>query len=136
MPDDALIVALKRKISGACSSIVAGWKMEHRCGQRHPIDVGVYIRAASGERFSKGTLSDVSISGGFIRTSLLAEPLSSLVIQFAADDGESRAMAAQVVRRTPKGLGVEWMEYATELVQTLTRSATSISSTGPLMAAS
>jgi hypothetical protein len=95
--------------------------MEHRIGQRHPTDVGVFIRAAGSKALSTGVLSDVSISGGFIRTSLPAEPLCPVVVQFAINDPTLPTLTAQVVRRTPLGVGVEWAEYATELVQTLTR---------------
>lgn len=95
--------------------------MEHRYGQRHPSDVHVYIRAASAKLFSAGILSDISISGGFVRTSLMAEPLSTLVIQFMGSDQIVRAMTGRVIRCTPQGLGLEWAEFATELVQILTR---------------
>ncbi len=100
--------------------------MEHRYGQRHPADVPVYIRAGSGKLFSAGILSDLSISGGFVRTSLMAEPLSTVIIQFTAPDQVVRAMTARVIRRTSQGLGVEWAEFATELVQILTRPATEV----------
>jgi PilZ domain-containing protein len=98
--------------------------MEHRYGQRHPSDMQVYIRGGNGKLFSAGILSDLSISGGFIRTSLMAEPLSTVVVQFTAPDQAVRAMTARVIRRTPQGLGVEWAEFATELVQIMTRPAT------------
>ena len=116
-----------RKLDGAalmCPRAVEGRRMEHRYGQRHPADVHVYIRGGSGKLFSAGILSDLSISGGFIRTSLMAEPLSTVVIQFTGPDQGVRAMTARVIRRTPQGLGVEWAEFATELVQILTRPAT------------
>jgi len=95
--------------------------MEHRIGHRHPTNLRVYVRAASSKLFSRGVLSDVSISGGFIRTSLMAEPLCAVVVQFTGDDSALPPLTAQVVRRTPLGIGVEWAEYATELVQTLTK---------------
>jgi PilZ domain len=95
--------------------------MEHRIGQRHLTDVKVYIGTSGGRVVSEGVLADVSISGGFIRTALLAEPLSAVTVQFRADDPTMPAMMAQVVRRTPQGLGIAWEDYATKLVRSLTR---------------
>ena len=60
--------------------------------------------------------------GGFVRTELLAQPLSYIAIQLLTDEPLPREVLlveGQVVHRTRQGLGIEWSEYAPRLVRHL-----------------
>ena len=87
--------------------------MEHRYGVRYRSALDVYVRYQSGRRAVRGRLLDVSISGAFVSTSLCVAPLSSIAIEVSAAISAARPfkpIEAQVIRRTERGLGVEWKE--------------------------
>ena len=91
--------------------------MEHRYGMRYPIDVGVYARSLHGAVASVGQLSDISVSGGFVRTTLPIRRLAYISLEILVAGRPS--IDGQIVRRTPAGVGIEWSEYAPWLVQLL-----------------
>ncbi len=96
--------------------------MEHRCGTRYGADVDVYVRTRHGAVSSPGRLSEISVSGGFVRTVLPAQPLGYVVVQLLGIEGlhsSGRILEAQVIRRTEHGIAVEWAEYAPQLVRLL-----------------
>ena len=94
--------------------------MEHRRGQRKPAHQRVRVLTAGGIA-GRGHILNVSISGAFIRTPLPARLLSVVQIAIDADhrSGVSTIVAAQVVRKTAEGLGLEWCEPAPALVDAL-----------------
>lgn len=92
--------------------------MEHRYGMRYPVDVGVYARSLHGAVSSIGHLCEISISGGFVRTTLPIRPLAYVSLEILVSGRP--AIEGQVVRHTPDGVGVEWNDYAPWLVQLLT----------------
>ena len=97
--------------------------MEHRCGARYPVDVAVYARAHAGVVSFVGRLRNVSMSGGYLHTSLPVQPLSHISLRLFDEDGPfGPRLEGQVVRRDPVGLGIEWTEYAPELIQALSHS--------------
>lgn len=98
--------------------------MEHRCGTRYKVDLAVYARAHAGVVSSVGWLRDVSLTGGFLETALPAQPLAHISLRLIDADGQlGPRLEGQVVRRASNGLGIEWSEYATELIRALSRSA-------------
>jgi hypothetical protein len=55
----------------------------------------------------------VSISGAFVSTSLSIAPLSSITLEVLSVVNSARRwrpIEAQVIRRTDRGLGIEWKE--------------------------
>jgi hypothetical protein len=87
--------------------------MEHRYGVRYRSAIDVYVRSQSGQRGAKGRLLDVSISGAFVATSMALAPLSSITIEVMSVLASARRFKpidAQVIRRTERGLGIEWKE--------------------------
>jgi PilZ domain-containing protein len=104
-----------------CSpSTVAGThkeiNVEHRWGARLTVRTSVLVRARGGLR-GIGYISDMSISGARLVTSLRAAPLSRVKLFLSDDSGES--IEAQVVRETGNGFAVEWCEFAPEVVRSL-----------------
>jgi hypothetical protein len=87
--------------------------MEHRYGVRYLSAIDVYVRTHSGRVAARGRLLDVSISGAFVSTSLSIAPLSSITLEVTSVVNSGRRwkpIEAQVIRRTDKGLGIEWKE--------------------------
>jgi hypothetical protein len=99
--------------------------VEHRWGQRQQIKRRVRLRTRSGV-IGHGVVSDVSISGAFIQSPLPAPLLTYVQVQFTTADHGYRfgaAIEGQVVRRTPGGFGLEWCEFAPQVVSALAVSA-------------
>jgi hypothetical protein len=110
--------------------------LEHRFGTRHPVDVPAYVRTQDGLPSGFGRLREVSASGGFVETRLDVEPLSRVAVQLLTH-GHSASqpvaphphptdppsspliVEAQVTGLSPRGVYVEWTEYAPELVRHL-----------------
>ncbi len=72
-----------------------------------------------------GRLTDVSMSGGFIVTSVDLRELRRLQIALVLPHGFSQAtpvIGAYVARRHPDGIGVEWCDFAPHAVVELLRS--------------
>lgn len=111
--------------------------MEHRFGTRHTVDVPAYVRTQDGLPSGFGRLREVSASGGFVETRLDVEPLSRVAVQLLTTHGHSASqpvaprlhptepssspliVEAQVTGLSPRGVYVEWTEYAPELVRHL-----------------
>ena len=98
--------------------------MEHRCGTRHEVDIAVYARSHGGVVSSVGWLRDISASGAFLVTTLPIDPPAHVSLRVVDADGRFPSrLEGHVIRRTPDGLGIEWAEYAPELVHNLGASA-------------
>lgn len=94
--------------------------MEHRCSTRYKVEIPVYARAHCGAVSSLGCLLNLSATGGFLLTTLPAEPHSHISLRFIHSDGDSRhRLEGQVVWRSFAGLGIEWCKHAAELLGTL-----------------
>ena len=97
--------------------------MEHRWGERLEVALPVRIRAPYG-LIGSGLVTNFSVSGAFIATTLPVAPLSQVRVSFRFGRRAARIMhldgstfAAQVVRRhNAAGFAVEWCEFGTEEV--------------------
>jgi hypothetical protein len=84
--------------------------MEHRWGRRQSTDLRV--RFVSRTKFGTGCLSNVSVSGAFLKTRVHLRLLSVLNLSFASHSRKAKAksVAAFVVRQDSAGVGLEWCE--------------------------
>jgi PilZ domain len=101
--------------------------MEHRWGQRRAAHQRVRLLTAGGIA-AYGHIVNVSVSGSFIKTALPARVLSIVHIAFVDEHRRSRVfrtVAAQVVRKTAEGIGLEWCEQLAEIVDVLATKAVS-----------
>ena len=84
--------------------------MEHRWGRRQPTDVRV--RFVSHAKIGTGCLSNVSVTGAFMKTNAHLRLLSVLNLSIASHSRKTsgKGVAAFVVRQDSAGVGLEWCE--------------------------
>jgi hypothetical protein len=84
--------------------------MEHRWGKRQSTDVRV--RFVSHAKIGTGCLSNVSVTGAFMKTKVHLRLLSVLNLSIVSHSRKARGngVAAFVVRRDSAGVGLEWCE--------------------------
>lgn len=82
--------------------------MEHRCGPRHAVNMTILLRRRGWGGWLVGELTDVSISGAFVRLPAGALPNLALVELEASQPGSRRMLRSKalVVRSTPAGVGI------------------------------
>ena len=65
-------------------------------------------------------MTNVSLSGAFVQTSLRAPSLSRVQLIVSMDRSHAAALIeAQIVRQTEAGLGLEWHEFGAEKIRAL-----------------
>src|ERR1700722_2094656 len=87
----------------------AGIVMEHRWGRRQSTDVKV--RFVSRTKIGTGCLSNVSVTGAFMKTKAHLRLLSVLNLSSPqSKKAKSKGVTAFVVRQDSAGVGLEWCE--------------------------
>src|SRR5581483_317945 len=88
--------------------------MEHRWGERFPLDVSVRLNA--GTTVVMGLrLSNASVSGGLVDTDVRLPVFSHVVVEFDIPGNSGplkQHVPAYVVRHGQDGIGLEWQEFA------------------------
>jgi hypothetical protein len=88
---------------------------EHRRGQR--LAAAMWVRLNdSGTELGMGRISNASISGAFLETSLKLPVNANVVLEAVSSAGvalEGVRLAARVARADARGLGLEWRVMAT-----------------------
>ncbi len=102
--------------------------MEHRWGDRRRLTLRVRIRRR-GHNSAIGWLTDISLSGAYVRTTAALSLVSRIHVEVdarTADDTRPRPLRLQgrVVRHGPAGMGIEWEEFASETLNEILRIAT------------
>ena len=97
--------------------------MEHRWGHRREIARAVRLETRTGT-IARGRISNVSLSGAFVVSTLPVTVYSYIHIRFIALSGRQRATQAiavegQVIRKDATGFGIEWCEFAPDCVRAL-----------------
>ncbi|MEA3173401.1 MAG: hypothetical protein QOF42_812 [Gammaproteobacteria bacterium] len=97
--------------------------MDHRWGERIQVDFPVRLMA---HPFAKrdGRLTDLSVSGAYIKTSVFIRPRTRLEVTLLATPWarhEAAVVQAYVTRRYHEGVGIEWCEFAPAAVGSLLR---------------
>lgn len=95
--------------------------MEHRWGQRVPLDLPVRLELA-GELLAHGRIQDASISGACVTTDTKFPPLAAVEVVLRTPAGRT-VLPACVVRRADGGVGVEWRDMASPSLVALLREA-------------
>ena len=99
--------------------------MEHRWGERVGVDIPVRI---TGHPFivRTGRLSNLSVSGAFIRADLDLRPLSRILVAIELPHQPKReapTIPAFVARKLKDGIGIEWCEFKPPEINRLLQSS-------------
>lgn len=95
--------------------------MEHRWGERIALQMTVELCCGSAAAIA-GSLENVSSSGAFVRTGGRGPPRGPVeVILRRRGTGDSHPvrLPAYIVRESEGGVGIEWCEFAPEVVREL-----------------
>lgn len=94
--------------------------MEHRWGQRVTTGITALVSEVSGSSHL-ARVTDLSVSGAFLRISLPVDALNSIAIELLSPNQKRSGLAieAYVARRTENGVGIEWKELGPPLVRQL-----------------
>ena len=100
--------------------------MEHRWGERVGVDIPVRI---TGHPFTvrTGRLSNLSVSGAFIRADLDVRPLSRILVAIELPHrpkSDAPMIPAFVARKLKDGIGIEWCEFKPPAINRLLQSST------------
>lgn len=100
--------------------------MEHRWGQRQQLILRVRLSGTCPA--ATGWLTDISVSGAYVRTLARLSLMSQVNIQVEEPlGGKSRdlppPLQGRIVRHGPTGLGIEWDNFASETLAQISRFA-------------
>jgi hypothetical protein len=105
--------------------------MEHRWGDRQPVILGLRLHGPD-RTCAIGWLTDVSLSGAYVKTESRFAVMSKVTLELDADSPVNAAvprplrLQGRVVRHGATGMGVEWEEFASGTPGEILRSAMSI----------
>jgi len=104
--------------------------MEHRWGDRRQVILPIRLHGPD-RTPALGWLTDISLSGAYVRTIAAVATMSQVDIEVAehssgiAKPGPLR-LRGRVVRHGPIGMGVEWQEFASDTLGEVLRIAACI----------
>jgi PilZ domain len=98
--------------------------LEHRWGARVQMNIPVVVEATA-LPMGSGYLKDLSLSGAFIKSDrdLRLHTLVEVIIALTPPSSRTAVIKAHVSRKCKEGIGVEWCEFAPNIVKDLVRSA-------------
>jgi c-di-GMP-binding flagellar brake protein YcgR len=95
---------------------------EHRCSKRHSIQFSVAVDSP-GLNLTSANICDISLGGMFVQTDGLKFPLEAEVfVAFASSPNSQHdrfGLETMVVRHTPSGVGLMFLETETRIVRAL-----------------
>lgn len=92
--------------------------MEHRCGNRWPIEVPVRLETTQ-QTSTRAVLLVVSASGALIECAADI-PIEARVVLSVRVQRQRLTLRAQIVRQWDRGYAIEWTEFSPEVVGALT----------------
>jgi PilZ domain len=98
--------------------------MEHRWGERVPVNIPVYVSAGAFAVFD-GCMKNLSLSGALMKSDceLRLHSVIDVHIKLPAPSPRVDIVKAHVSRRVKECVGIEWCEFAPTIVKDLLRSA-------------
>jgi hypothetical protein len=99
-----------------------GHGLEHRWGERIRVNLPVRVSAADLERV-QGCLKNLSLSGAFLKSDceLRLHALIEVRIELPPPVARAAVIEAHVSRKHSEGVGIEWCEFAPNIVKALLR---------------
>lgn len=98
--------------------------LEHRWGARVQVNIPVRVEATA-LPLGNGCMKDLSLSGAFIKSDrdLRLHALVEVIIALPPPSSRTAVIQAHVSRKFQEGVGIEWCEFAPNIVRDLVRSA-------------
>ena len=99
-----------------------GHGLEHRWGERVRVNIPVRVSAADLAR-AEGRLKNLSLSGAFMKSDceLRLHALIEVRIELPPPVSRAAVIEAHVSRKHNEGVGIEWCEFAPNIVKELLR---------------
>jgi PilZ domain len=97
--------------------------LEHRWGERVRVNIPVSVSAATLSRVD-GCMKDLSLSGAFMKAAcdLRLHSLIKVHVELRSPSLRVAVLEAHVSRHLKEGVGIEWCEFAPNIVKDLLRS--------------
>ncbi|HTD74854.1 MAG TPA: PilZ domain-containing protein [Steroidobacteraceae bacterium] len=101
-----------------------GDELDHRWGERVRVNIPVRVHATSSSE-ANGCMKNLSLSGALMKSDcdLALHSLIELSIAMPAPSPHTALIRAQVSRKIKEGFGIEWHEFAPNIIKELVRSA-------------
>jgi len=96
--------------------------LEHRWGERVRVNIPVRVSAPAVESVD-GCMKNLSLSGALMKSDcdLRLHTLIEVRIELLAPSPRAALVKAHVSRKLKKGIGIEWCEFAPNIVKDLLR---------------
>ena len=97
--------------------------MEHRWGRRFQVNIPVHVSAAALTRVD-GCMKNISLSGALMKADcdLRLNTLIEVRIKLPLPSPRAAVLKAHVSRKLKEGIGIEWCDFAPNIVKDLLRS--------------
>jgi len=97
--------------------------MDHRWGRRFQVDIPVHVSADALTRVG-GCMKNISLSGALMKSDcdLRLNALIEIRIELPPPSSRAAVIKAHVSRKFKEGVGIEWCEFAPNIVKDLLRS--------------
>jgi hypothetical protein len=101
--------------------------LEHRWGARARVNMPVLVEAAA-LPVGNGCMKNLSLSGAFMKSDrdLRLHTIIEVSIALPPPSSCTAVIKAHVVRKIGDGVGIEWSDFAPNIIKDLVRSALSI----------
>jgi hypothetical protein len=101
-----------------------GTGLEHRWGERVGVNIPVRVEAAALPG-ANGCMTNLSLSGALMKSDcdLRLHTLIEVSMALPAPSTRTAVIKAHVSRKFKEGVGIEWYEFAPNIIRVLLRSA-------------
>jgi hypothetical protein len=99
-----------------------GHRLEHRWGERVGVNIPVLVSAGDLVRVD-GCVKNLSLSGAFLKSDceLRLHALIEVCIELPPPASRAAVVEAHVSRKLNEGVGIEWCQFAPNIVKELLR---------------
>jgi hypothetical protein len=98
--------------------------LEHRWGERVRVNIPIRVQTALSPE-AEGCMKNLSLSGALVRSNcdLRLHSLIEVSIALPPPSSHTAVIRAHVSRKFKEGVGLEWYEFAPNIIKDLVRSA-------------
>jgi hypothetical protein len=98
-------------------------RLEHRWGERHEVNFPVRVESSVALEGEKGFVRNLSLSGAFVKSDCdwRLNTLIEIGIGLPPPSTRTTILRAIVSRKLKDGVGIEWYEFAPQVIKDLLR---------------